>query len=207
MRPAEIETNSFKIIDDEAGSHHFSPEEWNIVRRIIHTTADFEFKDTVRIHKDAIVSGIEAIRNGKPIITDTQMAKSGIRKRDLFGNDVICLIDDPTVIEVAAKTGQTRSRVAVDIALETVGGEGIWVIGNAPTALLRLIDRVKTDTVRPSLVAGFPVGFVNARESKELLMTLDVPYISNIGRKGGSSIAAGVINALIIMAQSKQKEG
>ncbi len=197
MKPDEIEKLSFKIIDDEAGRHDFPPDQWSIVRRMIHTSADFEYMESVRFHKHAISRGLEAIRNGKNIITDTNMAKAGIRKSDLerFGTEVKCFMTDPEVGRIALKTGITRAKAAVDAAISDMK-DGIYVIGNAPTALLRLIELVKRKKAKPALIIGLPVGFVNAAESKANLIEMDQPYISNIGRKGGSNIAASVVNAL-----------
>ena len=201
MKPDEIERSSFQIIDQEAGTHHFTEKQWSIVRRMIHTTADFEFKEMVRFHPDAISAGIEAIRNGKMIITDTNMARVGIRKKESeqFGGHVKCYINDPLIHEKAVVTGGTRAKAAVDMAISEMK-DGIYVVGNAPTALLRLIELVSAKKARPALIIGLPVGFVNAAESKAALMEMDYPYISNVGRKGGSNVAASVVNALAILA-------
>ena len=201
MKPDEIEHLSFQIIEREIGAHNLTTQQWAVVRRMIHTSADFEYKDTIRFHPDAITSGLDAIRNGKNIITDTNMARVGIRKREIeqFGGRVRCYMNDPQVHSNAKATGVTRAKVAVDMAVEDMQG-GIYVIGNAPTALLHLIELVKEQKARPALIIGLPVGFVNAAESKAALMELDYPYISNVGRKGGSNVAASVVNALSIMA-------
>jgi precorrin-8X/cobalt-precorrin-8 methylmutase len=201
MKPNDIESLSFKIIDKEAGTHDFTPEQWQIVRRMIHTTADFEYMNTVRFHPESVKAGIDAIRNGKSIITDTNMARVGIRKGELqrFRVSVECLIDKPEVAQAAKDKGTTRAKAAVDAALDQMDG-GIYVVGNAPTALLQIIELVQGNKAQPALIVGLPVGFVNAAESKEKLVKIDIPYISNIGRKGGSNVAASVINALAIMA-------
>ena len=201
MKPEHIEALSFKIIDKEAGNHNFSPDEWEIVRRMIHTSADFEYMKTIRFHSDAISAGISAIRKGKPVITDTNMAKAGIRQRDLkqFGGEVKCFIIDPMVDKIAEETGTTRAKAAVDIAAAEMEG-GIYVVGNAPTALLRLIELIEAGKGLPALVIGLPVGFVNAAESKDALIKSKITHISNIGRKGGSNVAASVVNALIKLA-------
>jgi precorrin-8X/cobalt-precorrin-8 methylmutase len=203
MTPAEIEARSFEIIDKEAGPHDFSPEQWTIVRRMIHTSADFDYLKTVRFHPDAVAAGIDAIRNGKTITTDTNMAKAGIRTGDLqrFGVRVQCYMADPAVSQKAAAQGMTRAKAAVDAALSDMQG-GIYAVGNAPTALLRLIDLVKARQALPALIVGLPVGFVNAAESKAALMDLDCPYITNVGRKGGSNVAASVVNALVKLAMA-----
>lgn len=197
MKPEEIEALSFKIIDKEAPPHNFPPDQWSIVRRMIHTSADFEYMESVRFHKHAIARGLEAIKNGENIITDTNMARVGIRKSDFerFDTEVKCFMTDSEVGRIASKTGTTKAKAAVDAAIPDMEN-GIYVIGNAPTALLRLIELVKEKKAKPALIIGLPVGFVNAAESKANLIAMDQPYISNIGRKGGSNIAASVVNAL-----------
>ena len=201
MKPHEIEQLIFQMIVSEAGNHGFSTDQWPVVRRVIHTSADFEWPQMIRFHPQAISSGVSAIRNGCPIITDTNMARAGIRQRDLarFGGTVNCYMTDERVAETAARKGITRAKAAVDVAAPALSG-GIYVVGNAPTALLRLIELMDQGTVRPALVVGLPVGFVNAAESKALLLECDVPHITNVGRKGGSNVAAAVVNALIIKA-------
>lgn len=201
MKPEEIEELSFKIIDNEAGRHDFPPDQWSIVRRMIHTSADFEYMESIRFHKDAIAKGLEAIRNGENIVTDTNMARVGIRKSDLdrFGTEVKCFMTDPEVGRIALKSGITKAKAAVDAAIQDMEN-GIYVVGNAPTALLRLIELVKRKKAKPALIIGLPVGFVNAAESKAKLIATDQPYISNVGRKGGSNIAASVVNALAKLA-------
>lgn len=205
MKPEEIEALSFKIIDQEAGPHRFSPEQWCILQRMIHTSADFEYMDTVRFHPEAISAGLDVICKGKTIITDTNMARVGIRKGDAgrFGSQMKCFINDPDVVDTSAKTGRTRAETAVDAAVSEMEG-GIYVVGNAPTALLRLVDLVKEKKANPALIIGLPVGFVNAVESKAALIDMDYPHISNTGRKGGSNIAASVVNALAKMASKSQ---
>ena len=202
MKPAEIETLSFQIIDQEVGPHNFSAEQWSVVQRMIHTSADFEYKDTVRFHPEAIAAGIQAIRAGKTIVTDTNMARVGMRKNDLdkFGAAVKCYMNAPEVHAKAHAAGTTRAVAAVDVAVEETDG-GVYVIGNAPTALLHLIETINDKKARPALIVGLPVGFVNAAESKAELMKLkNPPYITNIGRKGGSNVAASVVNALVKLA-------
>lgn len=201
MKPEQIEALSFKIIDQEARTHNFNAMQWQVVRRMIHTSGDFDYQTSVRFHPDAIAAGVGAIRQGKTIITDTNMAKAGIRTKELsrFGVSVECLINNVKVNQTAAAAGTTRAKAAVDAALEKME-DGIYVVGNAPTALLRLIEAVRENKVGPALIIGLCVGFVNAAESKAALIELDFPYISNIGRKGGSNVAASVVNALAIMA-------
>jgi precorrin-8X/cobalt-precorrin-8 methylmutase len=157
--------------------------------------------NSVRIHPAAVDAGIAAIRGGGLIYTDTNMARAGIRERDLsrFGVNVQCLMASDQIARQAAEAGTTRALAAVDAVADRLENS-IYVVGNAPTALLRLIEHIRKGTAGPALVVGLPVGFVNAAESKEELLRLDVPYITNVGRKGGSNVAAAVVNALIIMA-------
>jgi precorrin-8X/cobalt-precorrin-8 methylmutase len=155
----------------------------------------------VRLHPRAIAVGIEAIKSGGTIVTDTNMARVGMRQRDLdrFGAKVHCYMTDARVSETAAQKKITRATAAMDVAAAELTG-GICVIGNAPTALLRLMELMDQDEARPALVVGLPVGSVNAAESKAMLLEKDIPFITNVGRKGGSNVAAAVINALVIMA-------
>jgi len=201
MRPDEIEKQSFQIIEEEAGPHRFSAQQWPIVRRVIHTTADFEYLQTMRFHPDAVSAGIEAIHGGQTVITDTNMARVGIRDRDLqrYGVAARCFIQDPQIHRIAQQQKTTRAAAAVDAAVEAMNG-GIYVIGNAPTALMRLIELIQKGLAHPALVIGLPVGFVNAAESKTALAGIDTPYITNSGRKGGSNVAASVVNALVLLA-------
>lgn len=207
MKPEEIEALSFKIIDNEAGAHDFSADQWRIVQRMIHTSADFDYQHSVRFHPQAVSAGIGAIRSGCTIVTDTNMARVGIRKMELarFGTSVKCLITDPGVQAQAARTGLTRAHAAVEAALDDMV-DGIYVVGNAPTALLHLMELIKTGKARPALVIGLPVGFVNAAESKAALVEMDTPYISNVGRKGGSNVAASVVNALAKLAVERDAD-
>ncbi len=207
MQPDEIEKKSFAIISAEAGDHGLDADTWAVVARMIHTSADFEYLETVRIHPRAIAAGIDAIRNGRPVITDTNMARAGIRKSDLktFGGEVKCYMDDPAVKQIASQKVITRAAAAVDAALDTISG-GIYVVGNAPTALLRLMSHIRAETALPALIVGLPVGFVNAAESKADLLNLDVPYITNVGRKGGSNVAAAVVNSLILLARAHEAQ-
>lgn len=205
MLPHEIERQSFEIIDGEAGEHGFSDEQWTVVRRMIHTSADFDYIQTVRFSKDVVRRGVEALKNGKNIVVDTNMVKAGIRGREIekLGGKVSCFMTSSEVAKLADKMGSTRARAAVDAAVEAMDG-GIYVVGNAPTALLRLLELMEKGTARPALVVGLPVGFVKAAESKELLCTSRHPFISNVGRKGGSNVAASVINAFIVLATGKE---
>ncbi len=206
LRPEEIEAESFRIIEAEVGPHPWSPTEWPIVRRVIHTSADFEFTTSLFISPEAVARAVAALRGGKGIVTDTTMALSGISKPRLkrFGIRTSCHVADPDVATLAQAQGITRSVAAMRKALDDPAN-GIFVIGNAPTALFELLRLVRERGVRPDLVIGLPVGFVGAAESKEQLMItapeFDLPFITNRGRKGGSTIAAAVVNALLIMAE------
>ncbi|WP_319466241.1 precorrin-8X methylmutase [uncultured Pseudodesulfovibrio sp.] len=202
INPEEIEAESLRIIDSEIPKPRpFEGQKWEIVRRMIHTTADFELMNLTRFHEDAVENGVRALRNKAKIVTDTEMAKRGIpvRRMDPLGCSVHCLMNDERVVSRAKAEGITRAKAAVDIAVREIKPE-IYVVGNAPTALIRLVEHFDNGDVSPELVVGMPVGFVNAAESKALLMSRDIPYISIEGRKGGSALAACVINALAIMA-------
>lgn len=198
--PSEIEKLSFEIIDSEVPDPKpFSGVEWQIVRRMIHTTADFELLDLVRFHPDAVNAGLEVLRAGGDVVTDTEMARCGIplRRMTPLGCKVSCFMNDPEVIRRASKESITRAVAALDLAANSYN-PAIYVIGNAPTALIRLVERMESSKeALPALVVGMPVGFVNAAESKELLIRQSrVPYVSVEGRKGGSAMAACVVNAL-----------
>jgi len=188
-----------EIIEREAGSHPYNELEWPIVRRIIHATADFDFagKNKIVFHKDAITSGINALKNGCSIIADVNGVIGGLNKQNPkdFGNNLICNISDPDLAERAKQENKTRAQMSMRIAASEMNG-GILVIGNAPTALLEVIKMIRDGVTKPALVIGIPVGFVSAAESKEELQTVDVPFITNTGRKGGSSCAASIVNAL-----------
>lgn len=201
-KPEEIESESFRIIDSEVSKPRpYEGKQWEIVRRMIHTTADFELLKLVRFHETAVDQGLEALKNGATIVTDTEMARCGmpVRRLDPLGCKVLCLMNDPRVVERAKREETTRARAAIDVAVSEIRPE-IYVVGNAPTALIRLVEHFDEGKVNPSLVVGMPVGFVNAAESKALLVSRDLPYIVIEGRKGGSALAATVINALAVMA-------
>lgn len=201
MKPLEIENLSFRIIDQEAGAHGYDNAHWPVVRRVIHTSADFEYIKTMSFHPRAVTAALAVIQKGATIVTDTNMARVGIRKKEIskFGGKVTCLIADEAVAKRAEAEGITRAVAAVDKAVEQFDNP-VYVVGNAPTALLRIIELVKEKRISPPLIIGMPVGFVNAAESKDALMELDIPFISNRGRKGGSNVAAAIVNALAIMA-------
>ena len=194
-----IEDESMEIIEREIESHPYTDMEWPIVRRIIHATADFDFarKNKIIFHDDAVTSGINALKNGCSIITDVNGVIGGLNKQNPrdFGNDIICNISDPGVAEKAKQENKTRAQMSMRVTASDMNG-GVVVIGNAPTALLEVIKMIRDGVTKPALVIGIPVGFVSAAESKEELQTIDVPFITNVGRKGGSSCAASIINAL-----------
>ncbi len=206
LSPEEIEAESFRMIDAEVGPNPWSPAEWPLVRRVIHTSADFDYARSMVFSAGAVAAGVNALRRGRGIVTDTTMALAGISKERLvrFGSRVSGFVADREVVREARGKGITRSIVAMRKGV-TDPGNGIFVIGNAPTALFELIRLVREEGVRPDLIVGLPVGFVGAAESKETLLALEsqcpqVPFITNRGRKGGSNVAAAVVNALLIMA-------
>jgi len=201
LKPDDIETRSLAIIDDEAGEHGWPPREWAILRRMIHTTADFEWAKITLFQDQAIESVLKAFSREFTIFTDTQMARMGIspRRIEALGGDVRCFMGDEVASARAAKNNTTRAVAAMDLAVD-MDPEAVFVIGNAPTALLRLLEHCSSGKARPQLVVGLPVGFVNAAEAKASLAQTDLPFITAKGRKGGSAIAASVINALAIMA-------
>ena len=179
--------------------------EWEIVRRMIHTTADFELLRLVRFHPKAVQAGKEALTAGCDIVSDTHMARCGMpsRRLDPLGCRTHCLMTDPRAADRARRLQTTRARAAMDLADEEIR-PAVHVIGNAPTALVRLLERVDQGLSRPGLIIGMPVGFVHAAESKELLMAQDrIPFITVAGRKGGSALAACVVNALAEMALAR----
>ena len=207
-RGQSIEDASMQMIEDEIGAHQYNEKEWPIVRRIIHSTADFEFanKNKIIFHKDAITSGMNALRNGCSIVVDVNGVIGGFNKQNPkdFGNDIICNISKPEIMDLAKKEGKTRSQVSMRTAISDIDG-GVVVIGNAPTALIEVIKMVKEGIIKPALIVGVPVGFICAAESKEELSKLDeAPFITNLGRKGGSSSASAIINAIfkLIRAES-----
>ena len=199
--PQEIEAESFRRIEAQVGAHNFPPAVWSVVRRMIHTTADLDYLRTLRVHPQAIAAGVAALRRGCALATDTRMLLAGISTGRLgrLGVTPFCLMDDPKVAQEAARQGTTRSAAAMEAALPRLAG-GIVAIGNAPTALLRLLELLAAGAAPPALVVGLPVGFVNAAESKEALSLQHCPFITALGPKGGSAVAAAVINALAIMA-------
>lgn len=201
VQPEEIEGISFQMIDDEVGEHHYSPEQYRVVQRVIHASADFELGKSLLFHPKAMEAGIQAIRSGKIVVADVQMVQSGVNKTRIekFGGEVKVYISDPDVMKEAKRLNTTRAIIATRKAIKEAEG-GIFAIGNAPTALLELIRLIKEEDAKPGLIIGLPVGFVSAAESKEELAKLDVPFITNIGRKGGSTVTVAALNAISILA-------
>lgn len=204
VQPQEIEKNSFEIITEELGPHPFTEEQYPIVQRVIHASADFELGRSLLFHPDAVQAGIKAIREGRKIVADVQMVQVGISKPRIekFGGSVHVYISDPDVVEEAKRLNTTRAIISMRKAVKEAEG-GIFAIGNAPTALLELIRLIKEGEAKPGLVIGMPVGFVSAAESKEELAKLDIPFITNEGRKGGSTIVVAAVNALSILAEKQ----
>ena len=205
IAPQEIEAESFRIISAEIGEHGLDHPTFKVVQRVIHATGDFSFLDNMRFHPQAIATGLAALRAGRDVLTDVNMAATGISKKLLgrCGSTVSSGVADEEVARLARQQGQTRSEVAIEQGLSR--GVGIVAIGNAPTALLKTIDCLaEMEPDRRPLVIGVPVGFVNAAESKELLARQDFPFITSLGRKGGSPVAAAIVNALLHLVMAEK---
>ena len=198
VKPMDIEKRSFEIITELLGGRSFPPEQGPIIKRVIHTTADFDYADNLVFSPGAVEKGLEALKGGCHIVTDTTMAMAGINKTALgrLGGQVHCFIADPDVAEEAKARNVPRSMGSMEKAAR-LEKPCIFAIGNAPTALMELYELIQAQKVNPVLIIGVPVGFVNVVESKEQIMTAPVPYIVARGRKGGSSVAAAVCNALL----------
>jgi precorrin-8X/cobalt-precorrin-8 methylmutase len=198
--PLEIEAESFRIIEAELGPTAFTPEQFAVVRRCIHATGDFSFAERMRFHPQAVAAGLRAVRAGRNIFVDVNMGASGISKNLLaqFGGEVICRVADAAAAQRAVAENITRAEAAVELS----AGEniGIAVVGNAPTALLKIMELMERGLFAPDLVIGVPVGFVNAAESKEILASKPYPFITALGRKGGTPVAVAAVNALLRMA-------
>lgn len=205
VKPRDIESRSFQIITEELGDKQLIPGTELIVKRCIHTSADFDYADNLAFSDDVVNRAMEAIKSGACIVTDTQMAKSGINKKALarYGGEVYCFMSDEDVAKEAKEKGSTRATVCMDKAA-TMDKPLIFAIGNAPTALVRLYELITEGKLKPELIIGVPVGFVNVVQSKELIMETDAPYIVAKGRKGGSNIAACIVNALLYMIDDKR---
>lgn len=197
-KPMDIEKRSFAIITELLGDTRLEPENELVIKRVIHTSADFDYVKNLVFSEHAVQKGIAALRGGCDIVTDTQMAKAGINKTILskLGGQVHCFMSDPDVAAEARERGITRAIVSMERAAK-LPKPCIFAIGNAPTALISLHEQIQAGTLNPALVVGVPVGFVNVVESKELLLTDPVPYILALGRKGGSNVAAAICNAML----------
>lgn len=206
MKPADIEKRSFAIITEELGGRTFPEGVAEVVKRVIHTSADFDYADNLCFSPDAVEQAKAALEAGATIVTDTNMALAGISKPTLakLGGKAVCLMADEDVAREAKERGVTRATVSMEHAAK-LDGPLIFVIGNAPTALIRLHELIEAGAVSPALVIGVPVGFVNVVESKELFLGGDTPYIIARGRKGGSNVAAAIVNALLY--QIVKREG
>mgnify|MGYP002508077775 CR=1 FL=1 len=198
IKPADIEKRSFAIITEILGDRRLDPENEPVIKRVIHTSADFDYADNLVFSEHAVRKGIEALRGGCDIVTDTQMARAGINKAILakLGGEVHCFMSDPDVAEEAKERGITRAIVSMERAAK-LPKPCIFAIGNAPTALISLHEQMAAGILHPALVIGVPVGFVNVIESKELILHSEVPHIVARGRKGGSNVAAAICNALL----------
>ncbi len=206
MKPMDIERRSFEIIAEELGDRKIDPEYDLVVRRVIHTTADFDYYDNLAFSEHAVKKLTAAIAGGADIVTDTTMAQAGINKRALakFGGQVHCFIADPDVAEEAKARGVTRSLVSMEKAARLVRPL-VFAIGNAPTALFSICDLTRAGKLNPALVIGVPVGFVNVIEAKEELMSLQIPWIVARGRKGGSNVAAAIVNAALYQLSEREE--
>ena len=208
--PGDIEKRSFEIITQELGDRTFDPLEEPVIKRCIHTSADFDYADNLVFSPGAVRKALEAIRSGALIVTDTNMGKAGVSKKTLvsFGVEVLCFMADPDVAEAAKREGTTRAvasmRKAAALSRETERPL-ILAVGNAPTALVEICSLMDAGELSPALVIGVPVGFVNVVAAKELLLERDVPSIVAKGRKGGSNIAAAICNAILYMARDGVK--
>lgn len=198
IKPMDIEKRSFAIITELLGDRKLDPENELVIKRVIHTSADFDYADNLVFSEHAVQKGIEALRGGCDIVTDTQMAKAGINKTILgkLGGEVHCFMSDPDVAAEAKGRGVTRAIVSMERAGK-LQKPCIFAIGNAPTALVSLHEQIEAGKLHPALIIGVPVGFVNVVESKEMILASQVPYIVARGRKGGSNVAAAICNALL----------
>ncbi len=200
VKPEDIEKRSMEIITSELNRRTWPEPQFSIVKRCIHTSADFDYADNLRFSDNAENIGVQALRNGAHIVTDTKMAAAGINKNKLkeYGGEVHCFISDDDVVKAAKERGCTRATICMEKGAEIAKDHPvIFAIGNAPTALVRLAEMIDSGELKPALIIGAPVGFVNVVESKELIMERDVPYIVPVGRKGGSNIAATICNAMM----------
>jgi precorrin-8X/cobalt-precorrin-8 methylmutase len=196
--PMDIEKRSMEIIGEELGEVQLDPDKASIVKRVIHTSADFDYARNLRFSEGVVAQALAVLQQGATIVTDTKMACVGINKPGLrkLGGQAVCFMDDPEVAAHAKAVGSTRAAACMEKAA-ALPGPLIIAIGNAPTALVKLDELVRAGKIKPALVIGVPVGFVNVVEAKELIMQTGIPYIVAVGRKGGSNVAAAICNALI----------
>lgn len=196
--PDEIEKRSFEIITEELGDTKLDSLQAPIIKRVIHTTADFDYVKNLCFSENAVERFHDAIKSGVCIVTDTQMAKSGINKKELakYGGEVYCFMSDEDVAQAARKNQSTRAAASMEKAAK-LDKRLIFAVGNAPTALVRLYELIQEGSLKPEGIIGVPVGFVNVVEAKELILQADIPYIVARGRKGGSNVAAAICNALL----------
>lgn len=201
IKPMDIEKESFRIISEELGQVDLEEKELLVLKRVIHTTADFEYKNNLIFNHNPVEKGINLLKNGCVIVTDTTMALSGISKISLKkgGNEAFCFISDDDVINEAKERGITRAQVAMEKAAK-INKPLIIAAGNAPTALIKLDELIKENKIKPELIIACPVGFVNVVESKELILNHNIASIVARGRKGGSNVAAAIINAMLYQA-------
>lgn len=206
-KPLEIENKSFEIISQLLKGKNIPPLHEPVIKRVIHATADLDYTDNLKFSENAVEKGLQALISGCGIVTDTRMAEVGINKKALYrlGAHITCFMDDEEVAKEAVQRGTTRAAVSMEKASTADPKNKIFVIGNAPTALIRLYELICESTVKPELVIGVPVGFVNVIESKELFKQCNTPYIISEGRKGGSNVAAAIVNALMYMALKEEE--
>lgn len=198
VEPAEIEKRSFEIIEKHLGGRKFPEDQRDIIKRVIHTTADFDYADNLKFSEGAVTAALEALKGGADIVTDTNMALSGINKKSLYalGGTAHCFMSDSDVADAAKSRGITRAMVSMEKACR-LKKSLIFAVGNAPTALIKLHELISNGKVKPKLIIGVPVGFVNVIEAKKLIVEGETPYIVSKGNKGGSTVAAAICNALL----------
>ena len=198
----EIEALSHTLINERLSGLSIDPDAFPVVRRVVHASADESFAESLRLSPEAISRGVEAIMQGRPIVCDVHMLQAGITKTS---GDVLCAIREPEVIELAKQRGSTRAAAAMEFLREAIDG-GVVAIGNAPTALWKILELAETHNIRPAVVVGLPVGFVGAAESKQALLESDLCSITNVGPRGGSAVAAAAVNALAILARKRMED-
>lgn len=198
VEPAEIEKRSFEIIEKHLGGREYPEGQRDIIKRVIHTTADFDYADNLKFSEGAVTAALTALKGGADIVTDTNMALSGINKKSLsaLGGTAHCFMSDSGVADAAKSRGVTRAMVSMEKACR-LKKSLIFAVGNAPTALIKLHELISNGKVKPELIIGVPVGFVNVIEAKKLIMEGETPYIVSKGNKGGSTVAAAICNALL----------